>query len=104
MAITVTAVDGTAIAMRLTDRNGSITPIAIPVPAPSAGLTPDTGVVPYTAVNVYARLEGFEQVENENLQVFPNTTTRLNVNMIPLPELPASWDQTVVFNTPAQNL
>ena len=53
--------------MRLTDRNGSITPIAIPVPAPSAGLTPDTGVVPYTAVNVYARLEGFEQVENENL-------------------------------------
>ena len=32
VAITVTATDGTAIAMRLTDRNGLITPIEIPVP------------------------------------------------------------------------
>ena len=104
VAVTVTATDGTALAMRLTNRNGAIEPIPIPVPDLAAGQTPNTGVVPFTPVNVYARLEGFEQVENENLQVFPNTTTRLNVNMIPLPELPASWDQTVVFNTPAQNL
>lgn len=32
VAVTVTATDGTAIAMRLTDRSGKIEPIAIPVP------------------------------------------------------------------------
>lgn len=104
VAITVTAADGTALAMRLTDRNGSIEPIEIPVPEASAGQTPDTGVVPFTPVNLYARLEGFEQVENENLQVFPNTVTRLNLELIPLSELPTSWDKVTVFDTPKQNL
>lgn len=104
VAITVTATDGTAIAMRLTNRNGSIEPIAVPVPAPSAGETPDTGILPFTPVNLYARLEGFEQVENENLQVFPNISTRLNLEMIPLSELPSAWDKTAVFDTPAQSL
>ena len=104
VAVAITAVDGTAIATRLTDRNGLIEPVEIPTPDLSAGLTPDTGVLPFAAVNVYARLDGFEQIENENLQVFPNTTTRLVVQMVPLSELPDSWDKTVLYNTPAQNL
>ncbi len=104
VAITVTAADGTAIAMRLTNRNGSIAPIEIPVPEISAGQTPDTGIIPFTPVNLYARLEGYEQLENKGLQVFPNTVTRLNLVLIPLSELPSSWDKTVVYNTPAQNL
>lgn len=104
VAITVTAMDGTALAMRLTNRNGLIEPVPIPVPDLSAGQTPDTGVVPFTPVNIYARLEGFEQVESENLQVFPNVRTRLNLEMIPLSELPSSWDKTVVYQTPPQNL
>lgn len=104
VAITVTSEDGTALAMRLTDQNGRITPIEIPVPELSAGQTPNTGIVPFTPVNLYARLEGFEQVENENLQVFPNTVTRLNLELIPLSELPSSWDKVTVFDTPKQNL
>lgn len=104
VAITVTSEDGTALAMRLTDQNGRITPIEIPVPELSAGQTPNTGIVPFTPVNLYARLEGFEQVENENLQVFPNTVTRLNLDLIPLSELPSSWDKVTVFDTPKQNL
>lgn len=104
VAVTVTADDGTAIALRLTDRNGLTTPISIPTPGLDAGLAPDTGIRPYTVVNVYARLDGYEQEENENLQVFPDTITRLTLQMIPLSELPDSWDKTVVYNTPAQNL
>jgi hypothetical protein len=104
VAIVVTSDDGTAIAMRLTDRNGLIRPIEIPVPALSAGQTPDTGIRPYTPVNVYARLEGYEQLENENLQVFPNTVTRLDLPMVPLSELPGSWDQVGITDTPPQNL
>lgn len=104
VAITVTSADGTALAMRLTDRNGGIKPISIPVPDVANSLEPNPSVIPFTPVNVYARLEGFEQEENQNLQVFPNVITRLNLEMIPLSELPSSWDKTVVFNTPAQNL
>ena len=104
VAITITANDGTALAMRITDRNGSITPIEIPVPDVSAGQSPDTGITPFTAVNLYARIEGFEQIENENLQVFPGIVTRLDLEMIPLSELPASWDKVSLFDTPKQNL
>ncbi len=104
VAIAVTAPDGTAIAMRLTDRNGKIVPIEVPVPDRSESLQPDPGEVPFTAVNLHARLRGYEQVESENLQVFAGTTTFQNLEMIPLSELPGSWDQTAIFNTPPQNL
>lgn len=104
VAIAVTATDGTAIAMRLTDRNGLITPIEIPVPDKSESLEPDPGEKPFTNVNLYARLKGYEQVESENLQVFADTVTNQNLEMIPLSELPDQWDQTVIFDTPPQNL
>ena len=104
VAISVTATDGTAIAMRLTDRNGQITPIEIPVPARSASLTPGISEVPFTAVNLYARLKGYEQIEIENLQVFADTTTNQNLEFIPLSEFPGKWNQSEIFDTPRQNL
>lgn len=104
VAISVTASDGTAIAMRLTDRNGRIAPIAIPVPDRAESLTPDTGEVPFARVNLYARLPGYIQIENEDLQVFADTTTDQNLEMIPLSELPESWGKKELFQTPRQNL
>ena len=90
--------------MRLTNRNGLTDKITISVPNISAGQTPDTGVLPYTTVNIYARREGYEQIENMDIQVFPDVITRLNLEMIPLSELPSSWDKVVVYQTPSQNL
>ena len=104
VAITVTDQDGTAIAMRLTDRNGRIGPIEIPVPEISYSLAPDPGEKPFTNVNLYARKKGYEQIENENLQVFAGITTDQNLEMIPLAELPDRWDRTEIFLTPPQNL
>ena len=104
VAITITAADGTAIAMRLTDRNGQIAPIEIPVPDKSESLQPDPPERPFTVVNLYARKQGYEQVESENLQVFADTTTYQNLEMVPLAELPDQWDQIVVYDTPPQNL
>ena len=104
VAITVTAVDGTALAMRLTDRNGLVDPIAIPVPDKAESQAPDPGEPPFTAVNLYAHRKGYEQVESENLQVFADTTIIQNLEMIPLAELPQNWDQTVIYDTPPQNL
>ena len=104
VAIAVTATDGTAIAMRLTDRSGQITPIEIPVPARIESLSPGLSEKPFTTVNLYARRKGYEQIEIENLQVFADTTTNQNLEMIPLSELPGQWNQTEFFDTTRQNL
>ena len=104
VAVTVTSEDGTAIALRLTDRSGKIRPIEIPVPDKSESLTPDADGRPFATVNLYGRIAGYEQIENENLQVFADTTTDQNLEFIPLSELPGQWDQTVLYDTPPQNL
>lgn len=90
--------------MRLTDRSGRIDPIAVPVPDLSESQSPDPGELPFTRVNLYARLKGYFQIENEDLQVFADTTTDQNLEMIPLSELPASWGDKEIFFTPSQNL
>ena len=104
VAIVITATDGTAVAMRLTDQSGKIAPIPISVPPLAESQSPDPAERPYAVVNLYAHLAGYEQTEAENLQVFAGTTTVQNLEMIPLSELPDAWDQTVVFDTPPQNL
>lgn len=104
MAISVTATDGTAIALRLTDRSGKIDPIEVPVPDMAESQTPNPGQIPFAQFNLYARLSGYEQIENENLQVFAGTITNQELEMIPLSELPDSWGQTEIFQTPPQNL
>ena len=104
VSITVTTTDGTAIAMRTTDRSGRIQPIEITVPDVEASLDPNTGIIPYARLNLYARLEGFGQIENEDLQVFAGTVTNQNLEMIPLSELPSNWGKKEIFFTPAQNL
>ena len=76
----------------------------MPVPDKSESQAPDPGERPFAVVNLYARRDGYEQIESENLQVFADTTTLQNLEMIPLAELPQSWSQNVIFNTPPQNL
>lgn len=104
-AVTITDPGGSAIAMRLTNRNGTFDdPVAISVPDLAASQTPNTGVIPYATVNLYGRLNDYETIEIENLQVFPGTLTVQNLELIPLSELPDSWNRLEIFNTPAQNL
>lgn len=105
VAVLVTDTTGAGLAMRLTNQSGMLDyPIEITVPDRSAGQTPDTGVIPFTRVNLYARLEDYEQIEGENIQIFPDTVTNQNLEMIPLSELPPAWTKAEVFDTPAQNL
>ena len=82
VAITVTSTDGTAIAMLLTDRSGRIEPIPVPVPDKMESQAPDPGERPYTAVDLFAHLRGFERVEAEDLQVFAGTTTVQELELI----------------------
>lgn len=104
VSITVTAADGTAIAMRLTDRSGKITPIEVPTPELSESQTPGSPEAPFATVTIYAQLRGFEQIEADDVQVFADTVTLQNLEMIPLSELPQNWAQAEIFRTPPQNL
>ncbi len=97
--------NGAAIAMRLTNRNGKLDePVEITVPDRSASQSPNTGVLPFTTVNLLARVENYEEIYIEKLQVFPQIITDQNLEMIPLAEFPDSWNKTETFNTPSQNL
>ena len=104
VAVSITADDGTAIAMRLTDRSGLIQPIPLPAPDIAAGQTPNTGQTPFATVTLHAQLPGYEQITARDIQVFPDTTTYQELAMIPLSELPDSRNKTETFDTPPQNL
>lgn len=103
--MTITDERGDVIAMRLTNRSGELdTPIPIQVPELSAGQSPGTGVIPYTVVGLFARIRNYEGIEAESIQVFPGIVTVQNLELIPLSELPESWNKSERFDTPPQNL
>ena len=104
VSVSVSASDGTAIALRLTDRSGRIEPIPIPVPDRAESLTPNPGQRPFTTVNLTARLRDYEQIFIDNLQVFADVTTDQDLPLIPLSELPASRNKSETFETSQQNL
>lgn len=104
VAITISAEDGSMIAMRLTDRSGRIEPIAIPAPDLATSQTPGSAERPFVTVNLSAQTQGYELIRVEGLQIFPDTTTDQDLEMIPLSELPQLWSQSESFYTPPQNL
>lgn len=105
VAVAIVGTDGSVISLGLTNRNGLLdAPVEVAVPEASASQSPDTGIVPYTRVNIYARLENFEQIEANDVQVFPGITTLQELEMVPLSELPDLWNQSEIYNTPSQNL
>ena len=59
---------------------------------------------PFVTVNLYARAEDYEQVLARGVQVFADTVTTQELQFVPLSELPGSWKQVEVFDTPPQNL
>ena len=104
VSVLITDADGKAIAMRLTDRSGKIPPISVSTPDFSASQAPESGTAPFTTVNIYARLENYEQIEAEGVQIFADVVTNQELEMIPLAEFPEFWTETEIFQTPAQNL
>ena len=105
VAILITDPNGAVIANRLTNRNGLLdAPIPITVPDRSESLQPSAGSVPFTKINLYARLEGYEEIEAENVQLFADTITVQNLEMIPLSEFPENRNLAEIFDTPEQNL
>lgn len=105
VAVTITAPNGTATAMRLTNRSGKFdNVIAVTVPDKSESLDPNPDEVPFATVDLYARKDDYAQIAVYGIQVFADTLTQQNLEFIPLSEFPESWDQEEVFMTPPQDL
>ena len=104
VAVTITAEDGTAIAMRLTNRSSLTPAVSIPTPDRIESETPNPSERPYTTIRIQASKSGYEQINADNVQVFSGVTTIQNLEMVPLSELSESWDQSIQLNTPSQNL
>jgi hypothetical protein len=102
-AVSVVDDNGRLLGLRTTDSSGLTTPIRLEVPEKSQSQSPGTGK-PYVTVNLYARAEGFEQVLVRGVQVFADTVTMQDLQFVPLSELPGSWKQVEVYDTPPQNL
>lgn len=104
VSVTITDPNDNLIAFRLTDESGITKPVAVEVPNFADSQQPENGAKPFSSVNLYARLNQYEQIEIKSLQVFAETVTLQELEMIPLSELPGQFDKAEIFNTPPQNL
>lgn len=104
VSVTLYNSDGTVLGFRLTDESGITKRLAVPVPGLSESQQPGQTAAPFTALGLYAKKTGYEQIEIQNLQIFADTVTLQELAMIPLAELPGNWEQAERFDTPPQNL
>ena len=103
-AVTVLSDDGRLLALQLTNSSGNTRPIRVEVPDIANSQSPDLEGPAFIAVNIYARAEGYAQILARGVQVFADTTTVQELHLVPLSELPGVWNETEIFETPAQNL
>ena len=103
VAVSVVDDSGRLLGLRTTDSSGRTTPIRLAVPDRAESQSPGQNK-PFVTVNLYARAEGYEQILVRGIQVFADTVTEQELQMVPLSELPGSWKQVEVFDTPPQNL
>ena len=89
--------------MRLSDRSGKTAPVALPTAPKAESQSPQEGT-PFSTFTVHAHLNRYEGYTAKSVQVFPGITTVLDLEMIPLSELPEQWTKRESVDTPAQNL
>ena len=103
VAVAITDPSGKLVALRLTNESGLTDPVTLEVPDFSESQQPEEGK-PYATVHLTARLNGYEQIEVSGVQVFAETMTLQDLEMIPLSEYPNRFDKAEYFDTPPQNL
>ena len=69
------------VSLQRTDENGTITPVTVPAPPPSA----DQRNPAYYAYNLSVQAAGYYREHSEDVPVFPNVTSVQTFDMIPLP-------------------
>lgn len=103
VAVSVVDDEGRLLGLRTTNSSGKTTPIRLTVPDRAESQSPGQEK-PFVTVNLYARAEGYEQVLIRGIQVFADTVTEQELQLVPLAELPGSWNQVEIYDIPPQNL
>lgn len=103
-AVAVTDNQNRLLALRLTDESGKIVPIALSVPDFSTSQEPEGAIAPFGSVNLSAHAEDYEDILVRDMQVFADTLTQQDLQFVPLPELPSSWDLVQQYTTTPQYL
>ena len=103
VAVSIVDDEGRLLGLRTTNSSGQTTPIRLSVPDRAESQGPGQ-TKPFVTVNLYARAEDYEQILIRGIQVFADTVTEQELQMIPLAELPGSWNRVEVYDTPPQNL
>ena len=104
-AITITDTNEDAIAMGLTNSSGQLNePVTVGVPELSLSQSPGQDAKPFTQVQLYARKDGYEEIFVKGIQVFADTITLQELELIPLAEFPESFNRSETFEIPPQNL
>ncbi|WP_209343555.1 spore cortex-lytic protein [Flavonifractor sp. AGMB03687] len=91
------------LALRVTDANGRTQPVRVGTPDPSASESPGT-ITPFAVCDIWVESPGYELLVVENVQIFPNTETLQELELIPLPEQSATLLPENPVNVPPQNL
>ena len=69
-----------------TDISGKTPVISLETPLKSASLSPGSGTVPYALYDVEVSHRDYYTVVTRDVQIYPDTTSILPVNMLPLPD------------------
>lgn len=91
------------LAVRVTDGNGRTTPVQVSTPDAAASESPGT-VEPFAVCDIWAESPGYELLVVENVQIFPNTETIQDLELIPLPEQTDALLPEHPVNIPPQSL
>ncbi|MBC8570795.1 spore cortex-lytic protein [Zongyangia hominis] len=91
------------LAVWLTDESGKTDMLMVPTPDLAASQAPSEEQ-PFASVNITAEHPLYERIIVRDVQVFPNTVSEQELQLIPLNEFPEVWDQTESFDVPPQNL
>lgn len=75
----------TLLAARVTDENGRTTPVRVLTPDPDASFYPG-GEIPFSLCDIWVEALGFEMLIVQDVQIFPNTETLQELELVPLPE------------------
>ena len=81
--------DGTpaTVAVLETDESGKTQIITLETPPKSLSLSPGSDIPPYSLYDVEITHPGFYSVTTRDVQIYPDTTSILPINMLPLPDI-----------------
>lgn len=81
--------DGTPVTVAVleTDESGKTQVITLETPPKSLSLSPGSDIPPYSLYDVEITHPGFYSIITRDVQIYPDTTSILPINMLPLPDI-----------------